>query len=269
MIKVDLHVHSAHSDDSDESMEAVIEEAVNKGMDAICFTEHMDMDFPEREGCFSFLLDTEAYRRHFEECREKYKNKIKLLFGVEYGMQPHLTERCSSYISEWPFDLVIGSQHTVNGKDPYYSDFYEGRSEREAYLEYFEALLDSVRNFKDVDVFGHLDYVVRYGPERDLHYSYREYADILDEILKAVIESGKGIELNSGGYSNHLSHPNPREDVLLRYRELGGEILTVGSDAHVKERLAGDFDRLEAVIKQAGFRYITIFEAKKPGFIKI
>ena len=269
MIITDLHMHSAHSDDSEEPMENMIEEAVRRGLQEICFTEHYDMDFPKDKEEFTFDLDTDAYFSHFQTCKEQYKDRIRLLFGVEYGLQPHLKERCRDYIASYPFDFVIGSSHLANGKDPYLPEFFEGRSEKEAYLEYFESVLACVEAFDDFDVYGHLDYVVRYGPDQDRFYSYREYADILDEILKQIIQKGKGIEVNSGGLRHGLAQPNPGTEVLKRYRELGGEILTVGSDAHNVSQLAYSFDRTEEIIKEAGFRYITVFRQRKPEFLKL
>ncbi len=268
-IRFDFHMHSAHSGDSSEAMETMIEEAIGKGLTGICFTEHLDEDFPEGDEDFDFSLDTEAYHEHFLECRDRYKEKIRLFFGVEYGLQPHLKERLGEYTGKYPFDMVIGSSHIVNGKDPYLPYYYEGRSEREAYLEYFENVLECVRCFDDFDVYGHLDYVVRYGPNKDRHYSYNEYSDIISEILKTIIDKGKGIEVNSGGFSHGLDHPNPREDVLKRYRELGGEVITVGSDAHRAEMIAYRFDDIRRILTGAGFKHITVFENRKPGFINI
>ena len=269
MIDFDFHMHSAHSGDSEEEMERMILGAIKKGMKTICFTEHFDPDFPKDKEEFDFSLDTPAYLSHFQNCQKEYGAQIGLCFGVEFGLQQHLTEQCREYVKSYPFDFVIGSSHIVNGKDPYLAEFYENRSEREAYLEYFEGVLECARLFTDFDVYGHLDYVVRYGPNKDRDYSYAAYADILDEILKTLIEKGKGIEINTGGFSHGLDHPNPREEVLKRYRELGGEILTIGSDAHRAERIGYRFEDALPILREAGFRYLTVFKSREPHFLKI
>lgn len=285
MILSDFHLHSAHSDDSEEPMERLAERAIALGLREICLTEHYDMDFnmAKAPGCeengetdagseaeeYSFELDTGSYYEHYLLVREKYGGQLKIRFGVEYGLQPHLKQRSIEYLNAWPFDFVIGSSHLANGKDPYLPYYFRGRSEREAYLEYFESELECVETFDNFDVYGHLDYVVRYGPNRDRFFSYKEYSGILDEILKRIIEKGKGIEVNSGGFANGLDHPNPREDILRRYRELGGEIITIGSDAHKAERVAFRFDSVEDLLKSAGFKYYTVFADRKPEFIAI
>ncbi|MBQ7564926.1 MAG: histidinol-phosphatase HisJ family protein [Lachnospiraceae bacterium] len=269
MLDFDFHMHSAHSADSEEEMERMIDGAIEKGMKTICFTEHQDLDFPKEKEEFDYLLDTELYLSHFQACKKKYEGRIELRFGVEFGLQPHLTRRCHEYISAYSFDFVIGSSHIVNGKDPYLSEYFEGRSEREAFTEYFEAVLSCASLFDDFDVYGHLDYVVRYSPNKDRNYSCAAYSDILDEILKTLVQKGKGLEINTGGLAHGLLQPNPAVEVLKRYRELGGEILTVGSDAHRAERIGYRFDTALLTVREAGFRYLTVFKDRRPSFVPI
>ncbi|MCD7709271.1 MAG: histidinol-phosphatase HisJ family protein, partial [Clostridiales bacterium] len=164
---------------------------------------------------------------------------------------------------------IIGSSHVVNGVDPYYPAYYEGKSEEAAYREYFESILENLRDFTDFDVYGHIDYVVRYGPNRNRFYSYEKYADVIDEILRTLIGMGKGIELNTAGFAYGLGHPNPTEEILARYRELGGEIITIGSDAHAPGRVAYDFAKVPGMLREAGFKYFTVFEQRKAVFLPI
>lgn len=168
-----------------------------------------------------------------------------------------------------PFDFVIGSSHVVHGYDPYYPDFFEGRKEFRCYMEYFESILENLSVYDDFDVYGHLDYVVRYGPNKNHEYSYGRYKDILDEILKKLISMNKGIELNAGGYHYGLGEPNPCIDVIRRYRELGGEIITVGADAHTPDKIAWEFVKAANVLNDCGFRYYTIFKNRSPEFLPL
>ena len=147
--------------------------------------------------------------------------------------------------------------------DPYYPSFYEGRSERAAYEEYFTEMLTDIGKFSDFDSLGHLDYVVRYGPNKNRDYSYKGYADLIDPILKALIEKGIALEANSAGYRKGLGEPNPCKDVLKRYRELGGELVTIGSDAHTTGSMCNDFPRLEAVLRECGFKYHAVYVGRK------
>lgn len=155
-----------------------------------------------------------------------------------------------------PFDFVIGSSHIVHGYDPYYKEYFKGREESACYREYFESILENLHAFSEMDVYGHIDYIVRYGPNQNKYYTYERYQDILDEILRTVIARGRGIELNTGGFHYGLGEPNPCRAVIRRYRELGGEIITVGADAHGPEKIAYDFDKAAAILADCGLSTI-------------
>ena len=270
MIIADQHLHTAFSEDSDTPMEKQIEAGINKGLKTMCFTEHMDKDFPkDNNGKTMFEVDTEAYYNGVLECREKYKDKMEINFGIEYGFMDHLLEHNHSYVNSYPFDFVIGSIHVVDGYDVYYPDFYQGKTEKEAYLCYFEKVLESVKSFDDFDVCGHIDYIVRYGPNKNRDYHYRDYGDVLDEILKTLIYKGKGIEINTGGFRKLVNEPNPSGEILKRYRELNGEIITIGSDAHEPKDVASYFEKTAELMEKLGFRYYSIFRNRRPEFIKI
>lgn len=270
-ILTDCHLHSSYSGDSEAPMEEMILKGIERGLSAMCFTEHNDFDFPYRPGDPQdlFLLRTDPYLYDLLRLREKYEGKIKILFGVELGLQPNAMRPNVVLAKSYDFDFIIGSSHVCNGRDPYYPDFYEGRSEEEAYREYFTSIYENIKKFSNFDVYGHLDYVVRYGPGKDADYSYEKYQDILDSILKLLIEKGKGIELNTGGVESGLKELHPCTGILKRYRELGGEIITIGSDAHAPERIAAHFDRAESVLKECGFQYYTVFEKRTAEFKKL
>jgi len=270
-IHADYHLHSHFSGDSREPMEEMIRQGITLGLTHMCFTEHMDPDFPAGDGVTpeTFLLNTDSYLYDLIRYKEKYGDKIKLLFGVELGVQPHLKKELAVFVKAYDFDFVIASSHICNRRDPYYPSFYEGRSEDEAYREYFSSILDNIRAFPNFDVYGHLDYVVRYGPNKDRDYSYDRYKDILDKILELLIENEKGIEINTGGLRSGLRETNPCMDILKRYRQLGGEIITVASDAHKKEDIAYRFDLAREMLLECGFQYYAVFEKRYPEFIKL
>lgn len=264
MITADFHMHTNHSADSDATMSEQINAAISKGLTDLCFTEHMDMDFPKEKYGIDFLLDTDKYQEEYLTCKKTYKDKINLLFGVELGLQPHLTDRHADYINSYPFDFVIGSAHLCDGIDVYYPEFYEGRSEKEAYRRYFEYELECINTYMGFDVFGHLDYIVRYGPNKDKFYKYTDHCDLIDEILCKLVQNGKGLEINTSQLNKGFNHPNPTEDILKQYRHLGGEIITVGSDAHAPENIGGNFDKARDILIDCGFKYYCTFKERKP-----
>lgn len=263
----DTHMHSQYSTDSDATQDSMINAAIKKGLAGICFTDHLDIDYPDNPDLF--LLDLPNYTASVYAQREQYQNRIAVRLGIELGLQPHLAALHEDIIAQYPFDFIIGSSHVVHGFDPYYPQFYEGRTEESCYLEYFESILENIRAFDDFDVYGHIDYVVRYGPNRNKHYSYAQYREVIDEILRLLIEKGKGIEINTGGFKYGLGHPNPTEEIIARYHELGGEIITMGADAHKPEHVAYDFEKVPEILKKAGFRYFTVYQERKPVFIKL
>lgn len=270
-ITSDYHVHSNHSGDSEAKMEDMVLRAIDLGLTDICFTEHQDIDFyyekPEEAGMFD--LNTDSYLYELLALRNKYADRINILFGVEIGVQKQLRRELAIYAKSHEFDFIIASTHIVNGRDPYYPSFYEGRTDEEAYREYFEATLDNLKTFSNFDIYGHLDYVVRYGKNKDADYTYEKYKDVIDPILEKLIEMEKGIEINTSGLSHGLKEFNPSSGIIKRYRELGGEIITVGSDAHEPESIARDFDKAYEVLKECGFKYYCTFEKRVAEFHKI
>lgn len=263
----DVHMHSQFSGDSNAPLESMISSAIEKNLGGICFTDHLDIDYPDDPELF--LLDLPNYTSSIAALRDKYANTFPIRLGIELGLQPHLGELHKDILSQYPFDFVIGSSHVVHGFDPYYPKFYEGREEKSCYREYFESILENIQAFHDFDVYGHIDYIVRYGPTRNEHYNWKDYQDIIDEILRLLIQKGKGIEINTGGFKYGLEHPNPTEAILARYKELGGEILTLGSDAHAPEHIAYDFHKIPAILAESGFKYFTVFKNRKPEFVKL
>ena len=270
-ITADYHLHSSYSGDSTEPMENMIKEAIKKGFTHICFTEHMDMDFPISNDtpCGTFLLNTDSYLYDLAILKARYEDRINILFGVELGLQPHLQKQLTLYARSHEFDFIIGSTHVVNGKDPYYQSFYEGRHEEEAYREYFGGIVDNIKKFQNFDVCGHLDYVVRYGINKDKDYSYAKYKDLFDTILTLLIENEKGIEINTGSLLDGTRDLSPCTDVIKRYKELGGEIITMGSDAHKAAHIGFQFDRAEEILKACGYKYYCIFQNRLPEYKKL
>ncbi len=270
-IKADCHLHSHFSGDSETPMEEMVLGGIEKGLSTMCFTEHNDFDYPEYPDLEKdmFLLNPDSYLYDLLQLKSKYEGKIRLLYGVELGLQPEVLRKNAIFAKNHEFDFIIASSHICHLRDPYYPDFYEGRSEEEAYREYFESVLENIKKFSNFDVYAHLDYVVRYGPNKDNDYSYKKYRDILDEILKLLLDKGKGLELNTGGIKDGLKDFHPCMDILKRYRELGGEIITIGSDAHDTASVAAHFDRAATLLKECGFNYYCVFEKRNAEFHKL
>lgn len=270
-ITTDYHLHTYFSGDSDTPMEDMVKQAISLGLTHICFTEHMDMDQPPSPHgeILDFEVNTDSYLFELITLKEKYAKEIQVNFGIELGLNPVISRKLAAYIKSFDFDFVIGSTHLCNGIDPYFPEFFEGKSDEEAHREFFQCTLDNIKSFSNYDVYGHLDYIVRYGQNKDANYSYEKHKDIIDEILKKLIYKEKGLEINTGGLKKGLRDVHPYTDILKRYKELGGEIITIGSDAHCTTDLGAGFNQAEAVLRECGFSYYTIFEKRMANFIKL
>lgn len=233
----------------------------------LCFTDHIDWDYPVPDLTFDF--DVSSYIKEITSLQEKYGDRIRILKGVELGLQPHLGSRYAKLLRDYSFDFAIGSQHLVGKYDPYYPEAFEGRSDMEVYREYFEDALENVRAFHGFDSFGHLDYVIRYGREKPTRYTYRAFSDVIDEILKELVKSNIALEVNTCGFRKGLGAPNPSPDIIRRYRQLGGTLVTIGSDAHKPSYLGYDFDIACDILKNCGFTHFCWFEKHIPHFEKL
>ncbi len=265
----DFHMHTHHSGDSKAPMEDMIRSAMEKGLLHICFTDHLDLNFPD---CYDlppepFTLDIDSYSKELTALRKKYEASIKIGFGIEIGMQSDddTLQKNKACISSHGFDFVIASIHLMDHKDPYYPSFWEGSTQEEIISRTFDVTLENSRLFDDYDVLGHLDYVVRYAPGGADGYSYEKYKDKIDPILEHLVAHGKGLDFNSKVLGNDPEGtPNPCPEIIKRFNELGGRIITFGSDAHTPEKIACGFERMRALALNAGFTEYYTFEGRKP-----
>jgi histidinol-phosphatase (PHP family) len=251
-------------------MENMILSAIDKGLTNISFTEHMDYGYPYLEGEEGiFDLNTDAYLYELLTMRAKYEDKIRVGFGVELGLDLDEVRNNAIYAKSHEFDLIIASIHTVDKVDPYYPEYFKDKTEEEAYGLYFTRMYENLLKFENFDVLGHIDYIVRYGPNKDENYRYEVYKDTIDSILKYLVEHEKGLEINTAGLRKGLKQVHPYLDVLKRYKELGGEIVTVGSDAHGVDAIASNFDKAEEALKECGFKYYSIIENRIAEYKKL
>lgn len=271
MIFTDFHLHTIFSSDSDTPMENMIQQAICLGMSSVCFTEHYDEDFPKNAEGLDFSLDFNSYYETFLKYKEKYQKKIKLFHGIEVGIQPHVKEQLHNFYQEYGsrYDFILASCHVVRGLDPYEPEFFETYPGKRGMELYLKTQLDNLSVYPHFQSMAHMDYAYRYYPDPRPDFQYADYADLIDTTLKKLIQDGKALEVNTSGWRSGLSWPNPHIDILKRYREFGGELLTIGSDAHKPSDLAFGFERLSVILKALGFRYYAIFENQEPVMIPL
>lgn len=267
MFFADYHTHSNFSSDSTTPMEQNIQRAIELGLQEIAVTDHIDFDYPDLN--FPFMFNYDEYRKHVDFLKEKYGHCIKIILGVEIGIQPHVYSLINNLVHSNHYDFIIGSTHCIDKFDLCTNQFFEGKTKHDSYVGYFKEVLYNIENCPIFNVYGHVDFINRYGNFADKTMNYEEFAFITDEILKALIKKEKGIEINTSGFRYGLGHTHPQLPLVKRYRQLGGEIITVGSDAHIPGDITRDFHIAYQMLKSAGFKYITTFENQKPSFVKI
>jgi histidinol-phosphatase (PHP family) len=262
---LDCHLHTgAFSCDAKATLDAFVERGSEMGMAAITTTEHVDFD--PNDYCYGFYdLDRHQAQRH--ERRVVSEDGLTVLIGAEVDYQRRYEDQARAFLAQTEFDLVIGSVHYVRGEIVFVDEFFR-RPERENVEAYLDEVLNAV-NSRLFDVIGHLDIVKRYGVQHYGPFDPARYAEPLDAILRACVDTGTGLEINTSGLRGPPKETFPTLPVLRRYRELGGEILTVGSDAHTADDLARGIPQALDLAVAAGFRAIALFVDRQPRWVAI
>lgn len=272
-MKLDYHIHSNFSHDSREPVKNIIEYSIENKFDEIVFTDHLDIDFPENK--IDELIDVDKYIDTLKEYQTLYKDKISIKIGLELGLQVHLEndKELKELLVDDRFDFLIGSIHAANYKDLNTKAYFESFDTKdEAHRAYFEEMYRSIQMFKGISVVGHMDFIKRYGRVSFNDFSildYKLHDGIITKILKFLIENNIGIEVNTSGYRYKLDGPNVGEYILKKYKSLGGEIVTLGSDSHRKEHLGEGFEKGVELLKKCGFKKISRFDKKKVSYVNI
>jgi histidinol-phosphatase (PHP family) len=261
---LDYHIHTDISADCEVPMKRMAQAARDAGIKEVGFSEHIDLGLPVGH---DFTVDFGVYEAAFEETRREFPDLV-LRRGIEAGLDLEQKDAVTAILDAHPCDFVIGSQHLVFGDDPYYENVWQRYTQREIYDEYMRISLETARYCDYYDILGHLGYVGKFCPFKDKLLRYDEYTDAVDEILTTLIQRGKALEVNTNGLYMTPS-TMPETAILKRYYELGGGMLTIGSDAHY-ERVVGHAvaDTVE-ILKTIGFKYICAFDSRQPRFIKL
>lgn len=259
----DYHIHSNFSNDSTYPMEETIKQAIKLGINEICFTDHIDYLTND----LKYVVDYEKYLEEYKILNEKYKKKISIKFGAEFGVQMHTINEFKRDFNQYDFDFVILSNHQIDDLEFWTNEYQRGKSQLEYNRGYYQATLDVVNEYKEYSVLGHMDMIKRYDDIGILEDEACE--DIIKAILKQVIKDGKGIEVNTSCYRYELPDLTPSTKILRWYYELGGKILTIGSDSHTEEHLGYKIIDVREKLKNIGFKEFCTFEKMKPIFHKL
>ena len=284
----DYHLHCEYSDDSNEPMENQIQKAITLGLDEMCFTDHVDYgikrDWDDPEGIIirhaiehgkevDLVLANVNYPKYFEALnmyQKKYASSISIKKGLEFGIQSITVDAYEKLYASYQDDLdvVLFSMHQVNNLEFWTQDFQKGKTQKEYNDEYYKEIYQTMQIFHHYSCLAHLDLLARY--DENGIYPFENEKDIIAEILKYAIRDGKGIEINTSSWKYGLKDTQPSRAILKLYKDLGGKIITVGSDAHETKYLASHIKDAYAILKnEIGINEICTFDHMQPIFHKI
>lgn len=259
----DFHMHSTVSFDGHDSAESMVQAAVAAGLKEICFTDHIDYfaDTDQQE----WVFDTKTYNDTYDHLSHP---ALKIRRGMEFGLKPYNASQLRQDLKRRSFDFVLGSVHFVDELDVYFQPYWEGKTLFQAERRYLEETLACVEAHDDFDVLGHLTYIskARANPA-PRPVPYEEHRELVDEILRILAQKGKGMEINTSGV-DRCGDFLPFAVYFRRFKELGGEIVTVGSDAHTASRV-GQYSHRACDLLKDIFGYVCTFEGRAPIFHKL
>lgn len=267
MFLADTHMHSTVSFDGHSSRgEMAYASRMDAKLDCICFTDHYDIINEKGEHCPHYdwtpaRQQQAAARQLVEPCEG-----FELLYGIELGNAPADFDAAERALAEPGLDFVIGSIHNASGKlggiDYYYIDYKQQPQLAAPHLkDYLDSLLE-LAQWGNYDALGHIPYPLRYIRQRGgLPMGLEDYRELVDEILRTAVSKGKAIEINTYRGRGTLEDYVP---LVKRFRELGGQLVTCGADAHRAEDVGKGLKNAYALLEECGFRYVTVFRQRKP-----
>ncbi len=263
---VDLHIHCNCSHDSKESIENICLCAIQKGLSAVAISDHGDIGPCYAPGTYENFL---RRRNEIAAARLRFQGRLSVLEGIELAEYFYDIPMAEKLLAISAYDVILGSVHYVpfKGTRLAYSalDFSAMSCEEiHSFLKmYFDKLKELIlRN--DIDVLCHLTCPLRYingKYHRDI--SIDAHREDIEEIFSLLISKGIALEVNTSGSLAHVLDTMPSRDLLALYRKMGGDAITLGSDAHAAERIAIGFDEAKAVLKELGFSKYLVFEKRK------
>lgn len=266
-MRCDLHNHSRYSFDGSDSIEALCSAAALHGIDCLAVTDHCDMTV-KPEGIRSYLQGEAERLREFSQL-SKGLQKPELLYGIEMGNVIDMPEEAASFLKERSFDFIIGAIHFLpDGGDIYKLPYRNSEEIHTMFLQYFDSM-KKLAEAGGFDSLAHLDYPLRVLEGKIPSPSIAEYREQVDPILQALARQEIALEINTRGAYDWQRRVGPEAWVLRRYRELGGRLVTIGSDAHAAKHIGAGFDDAVDLLRETGFREYTVYRGRQPCQITI
>ena len=267
-IIIDCHNHSTQSPDGKNTVREMLEQAIRLGMEHYTITDHLEINkFFDKE--FLYEEPVKESSVIVPALKKEFQDKIGFYYGVELGQPLHDIELTTRILKAYDYDFIIGSCHMVREFDDFYYLDYNVLKPKDMLEKYFNELLEMAQ-WGGFDVLGHLTYPLRYiTGDFGIQIDMKPYDSIIAEIFRTLIKNGMGIEVNTSGLRQKIGVTMPDSSYIKLFRRLGGEIITIGSDAHCAEDLGKGINEGLAMIKEAGFDKIWYFEKRQPKYMHI
>lgn len=264
MYLADYHTHTKFSFDSTEDPIKICEKAIERGMNAVAFTDHFDCNYDEYE--YPFVFNTEERKKLIYELKDRYKGRLDVVYGVELG-QPHSRpEIARKLLNEAGFEFVVGSLHNLrNCPDFYYFNYNKVKGRfLNVLIKKILSETTEVASFGGIDSLAHLTYVHRYVKEAEGEIDFRPHYDTIENLYKLLINNGISLEINTSTLWKGYGISMPDDELLKLYYECGGRLVTVGSDAHSRVNVGECVKDVYLKLKALGFKETTaIINGKK------
>jgi len=261
---VDCHLHSHLSADGSGSIPEFCRRAIERGLTHVCFTEHADFD-PQDPGYGCF--DYGSYLTEIRVARRRFDDTLEIRIGVEIDYQRRFEEDIKAFLDNLEFDFVVGGVHYVGG-DWMGSSQFALHPAVEVYDLYFDEVEHLIKSGL-ADVLGHLDLIKRYRTPVDGPFDLERWGERIEKILVMAIERDIGLEINTSGLRQAPQDSYPALETIELYRALGGQILTVGSDAHEPDDVGANVQEALDLARRAGYEQIHLFRHRKPKSVRI
>lgn len=262
---VDLHTHSIFSFDGNDSCEELCRSAIRKGVKVLAITDHCDIDGKDLDVdklCSSQLNE-------LDKLHEKYNDKLCLLKGLEIGQGIYRKELTEKLYNQYDYDFVLGSLHNLEDMEDFYFLDYSQFDIYKLLMQYFEGLLE-LSQWGYFDSLAHLTYPLRYIVAREkIEVDMSKFSEIIDSIFENLVKNKKALEINTSGLFMDIQDTLPNMSFIKRFREVGGEYITIGSDSHYADRVCLGIDKGLKIAFDSGFNNITIFKKHQPVLMPI
>ena len=266
----DCHLHTSNSFDAENSLKEMCESAIKKGINIIAVTDHLEVPeilLGDKSQYGDMVKQIKQSALDVDECREFFKDKIQIIKGVELGEPMHNSECTEKAMTIADYDFILASVHNLKGYEDFYFLEYNENNVYQLLDLYFDEIFDTAQN-ADFDSLAHLTYPLRYIAERtNIKIDLRRYSEIIDNIFKTLIKRKKALEINTSGLFKPIGTTLPDKFLIERFKNLGGEYITIGSDAHNIQNVGAGIEKGIEIAKECGFNHYTIFENRKPKLI--